>query len=119
MKDGSACRVEDPEERIENGFAWSVDGSGVLAVRKTDDGDGVIRMNPVTETVSVQVGYKDEGCWEDRERILYYERPWQQYADRITEARIGEGIMGLSDAALSGLKNMKHVRLPSTLKATV
>ena len=104
------------EECTGNGIAWLVDGEGVLTIRKSEDGDGTIRLKAVTDTVNVQVGDKDEGIWEDRERILYYEKPWKQYEDLITEARIGEGITEIPDELFSRVKGMKRVQLPSTLK---
>lgn len=100
----------------DGGILWSVDVDGMLTVELAPGGDGSIPMHNVTETsVDYEIDNGEEYVHE-RKRIVAYVEPWRERRAEITEARIGEGITAIPAHAFSGMKDLRRVSLPTSLR---
>lgn len=95
---------------------WFHTDNGVLIFEQKEGGNGVI---PVEKRTENSVDHEIETGGEsgvERERFPGYARPWDAFAESVTEIHIGEGIPVIPAGAFSGLPNLRKVILPAGLK---
>ena len=107
--------MSQAEIHQQDGYQWSIDDAGTLTIEKTADGDGKIRLKPITESYQ-QFNPMTDG-YDTAWGIVGYLQPWYEHRNEIVHVRVGDGITEIPNGAFESLENLRTVSLPAGLKS--
>lgn len=99
----------------QEGYRWSVDEAGTLAIDKADGGDGRIRLEPIWEEYR-RFDPMTDG-YETGHGIVGYRQPWFESRNEILRVRVGDGITEIPNEAFESMINLQTVSLPAGLRS--